>query len=83
MNMASHQVSIRDDVYQKLIKLKKDDENFSDLIDRLLCKAKGTWDSLEELNGIAGSDDLEIEKLIIENRSMFEKNFQKRLEIDK
>lgn len=82
MNMASHQVSIRDDVYQKLIKLKKDDESFSDLIDRLFSKAKGTWDLLEELNGIAGSDDLGLEKLIIENRSTLEKSFQKRLGID-
>ena len=81
--MVFHQVSIRDDVYQKLKKLKKDNESFSDLIDRLSCKVKSTWETLEELNGIAGSDDLEIEKLIIENRSMFEKNFQKRLEIDK
>ncbi len=80
--MASHQVSIRDDVYQKLRKLKKDNESFSDLIDRLSSRAKGTWDLLEELNGIAGSDDLELEKLIIENRSTLEKNFKKRLGID-
>ncbi len=80
--MVSHQVSIRDDVYQKLIKLKKDDESFSDLIDRLSRQAKGTWDLLEELNGIAGSDDLELEKSIIENRSVLEKVFQKRLGID-
>ena len=80
--MASHQVSIRDDVYQKLKKLKKNDESFSDLIDRLSSKAKGTWDLLEELNGIAGSDDLELEKLIIKNRSTLEKTFKKRLGID-
>ncbi len=81
--MVSHQISIRDDVYQKLKKLKKDDESFSDLIDRLSCKVKSTQETLEDLNGIAGSDDLEIKKLIIENRTMFEKNFQKRLKIDK
>ena len=80
--MASHQVSIRNDVYQKLIKLKKKDESFSDLIDRLSREAKGSWDALEELSGIAGPDDLKLENIISKNRTTLEKSFQKRLGIN-
>jgi len=80
--MASHQVSIRNDVYQKLVKLKKQDESFSDLIDRLSHGAKGSWDALEELNGIAGPDELQMEAIINQNRSTLEKTFQKRLGIE-
>jgi len=63
LNMTFHKISIRNDVYQKLVKLKKKDESFSDLIDRLSRGVKGSWDALEELNGIAGPDELQMEAI--------------------
>ena len=79
--MTSHQISIRDDVYKKLINLKKENESFSDLIDRLSQRVKGSWHALEQLNGIAGSDELDFETKIHENREDLEKLFKKRLSI--
>ena len=57
LNMTFCKISIRNDVYQKLIKLKKGDESLSDLIERLSRGTKGSWNALEELNGIAGPDE--------------------------
>ena len=79
--MLSHQISIRDDVYNKLVNLKKEHESFSDLLDRLSQQEKGTWNNLEQLNGIAGSDDLNLENVIITNRSQLEGAMRKRLHI--
>jgi predicted CopG family antitoxin len=79
--MASHQISIRNDVYKKLINLKMKNESFSDLLDRLSQQAKGSWHALEQLNGIAGSDEFDFETKIHENRKELEKFFKKRLGI--
>jgi predicted CopG family antitoxin len=80
--MTLHKISIRNDVYQKLVKLKKRDESLSDLIERLSRGAKGSWNALEELNGIAGPDELNMEKKIEENRAIIKKSLQKRLGLD-
>ncbi|MCF2141645.1 MAG: antitoxin VapB family protein [Candidatus Lokiarchaeota archaeon] len=79
--MASHQISIRDDVYKKLNKLKMKNESFSDLLDRLSQQVKGSWHALEQLNGIAGPDELNFETIISENRKELEKLFKNRLGI--
>jgi len=81
LNLTSHQISIRDDVYSKLLHLKKENESFSDLIDRLSDQEKGSWNNLEQLKGIAGSDDLELEKRISMNRSELESAILKRFHV--
>ncbi|MHA1672043.1 MAG: antitoxin VapB family protein [Promethearchaeota archaeon] len=79
--MASHQISIRNDVYKKLINLKRKTESFSDLLDRLSQQVKGSWHALEQLDGIAGSDELDFETKINENRKDLEKLVKERLGI--
>ncbi len=80
--MVFHQISIRNDVYEKLIQLKKENESFSDLLDRLSQKAKESWQTLEQLNGIGGSDTLKLETVLQGNRTDLEGYFKKRLGIN-
>jgi len=53
--MASKNISITEEVYNKLVKIKREDESFSELFLRLLNSQKnnleevfGTWDLTEE-----------------------------------
>jgi len=53
--MASKNISITEEVYEKLVKIKREDESFSELFLRLLNSQKasleeafGTWDLTEE-----------------------------------
>jgi predicted CopG family antitoxin len=53
--MASKNISIREEVYKKLLKIKQDNESFSDLLLRLLKNQKtsleksfGAWDLSED-----------------------------------
>jgi predicted CopG family antitoxin len=53
--MASKNISITEEVYDKLVKIKREDESFSELFLRLLNSQKskleesfGTWDLTEE-----------------------------------
>ena len=55
---------------------------FSDKCDRLSQAVKGSWDALEQLSGITGSDDLEIEKSLNENLTKLENFAKKRLGIN-
>ncbi len=77
--MGSHQISIREDIYRKLLSLQKENESFSDVIEDLLRHAKGSWGSLEKVSGVGGQDTLELELIVGENRIDLEKSFQKRL----
>ena len=74
--MASHQISIRNDVYQKLKKVKQENESYSDTIERLLSN-KGNVEDLKELYGILGEDDLGFQDILNSSR----KEIQKALEI--
>ena len=74
--MASHQISIRDNVYQKLKKIKQENESYSDTIERLLSN-KGNVEDLKELYVILGEDDLGFQDILNSSR----KEIQKALEI--
>ncbi len=65
--MASHQISIRDNVYQKLKKIKQENESYSDIIERLL-SSKGNVEDLKELYGISGEDDLGFQDILDSSR---------------
>lgn len=73
--MASHQISIRDNVYQKLKNMKQENESYSDIIERLLSN-KGNVEDLKELYGILGEDDLGFQDILKSSR----KDIQKALE---
>jgi len=63
-------ISLRDEVYEELSRLKREGESFSDVIMRLLRKNKER--SLEILRRYAGKlRDSDIEEIIMENRRRF------------
>ena len=78
--MASHQISIRNDVYQKLKKNKQENESFSDTIERLLSK-KGNVEDLKELYGILGEDDLGFQDILKSSKKEIQKQFVNELKI--
>lgn len=59
MKMTSHQISIRSAVFERLKNLKKEDESYSDTINRLI-DAQGNVDQVLECYGTAVKDDKEI-----------------------
>ncbi|WP_238717319.1 antitoxin VapB family protein [Natronorubrum halophilum] len=61
--MGSKTVSIKDETYRRLSRKKRDDESFSDAIDRLL--AEDDTNPLRELIGLVDEDELET----VRNRS--------------
>ncbi len=63
--MASHQISIRHEVYEQLKKAKLPDESFSDTIQRLL-KKESNIEKVIDLYGTASVDDPEEEKILLE-----------------
>lgn len=60
-------VTLRDDVYDRLLRLKKNNESFSDVIDGLLDRKPG---GIEELFGVLGESPLldEIEQMAKDSR---------------
>ncbi|MHA1718815.1 MAG: antitoxin VapB family protein [Promethearchaeota archaeon] len=73
--MASHQISIRNDVYQKLKKIKQENESYSDTIERLIEK-KGNAEDIKELYGISGEDDLGLIEILKSSRKEIEKGLE-------
>lgn len=61
-------LTIRDDVYAKLVKLKKEDESFSDLLERILERGRP---SLRDFAGILKDSEWldDLEKEIMELRA--------------
>lgn len=66
MCMATKNIAIRDNVYNKLLSAKRDDESFSDAIARLLERKT----SLLAFAGVFGEDDRELELISEEVRKM-------------
>ena len=61
-------IMVRDEVYEKLQKMKRGKESFSDVILRLIEKAKG----VEVLEKYAGKlEDGELEKVVMDERRKF------------
>ncbi len=63
--MASHQISIKQDVYNRLKNAKRTHESFSDIINRLL-DLESNVDKVLESYGKAKSKDTQEERIILE-----------------
>ena len=74
--MTSKRISIKQDVYNRLKKEKKSNENFSDIIESLLDNNSNIQKILSSY-GAAKSGDLEYEKLVLESYAKSRKNMQK------
>lgn len=70
MHIHVKNVSLRDEVYEELSRLKREGESFSDVILRLLRKNRDR--SLEILRRYAGKlKDSDIEEIVMEERARF------------
>lgn len=76
--MASHQISLRDEVYQKLKERKKPDESYSDVIEKLL-ETKSNKNELLKLYGIAGEDELGLAEMVFSTRKEIESSLKRRI----
>jgi predicted CopG family antitoxin len=56
MKMTSRNIAIRDDVYKRLLKAKKEEESFSDVIERLL---EGRSEIMSYAGVFSGDSDFE------------------------
>ena len=79
--MASHQISIRDNVYLKLKKIKQENESYSDIIERLL-SSKGNVEDLKELYGISGEDDLGFQDILDSSRKEIQISLKNRFNLN-
>ncbi|MEX2683039.1 MAG: antitoxin VapB family protein [Candidatus Sigynarchaeota archaeon] len=67
--MTSRNISIRDDLYKRLTRLKRPDQSYSDFIEALLDEGvKGSFSRLMKYFGIMSDLPEEIEKIIEEKR---------------
>ncbi len=67
-------LTIRDDVYRKLLALKKENESFSKVIDRLISEKRNK--SLKILKKYSGSlKDSNLEEIILKERKKFRVRF--------
>ena len=78
--MASQQISIKQEVYNRLKRAKKSHESFSDTIERLLVFDSNVDKILNTIGlAVTEEDDDPIEKIILDtysrSRSEFRKNF--------
>lgn len=78
--MASKNISIRLDLYQKLSKLKEKHESFSDVIDRLLNEGlKGSTSRLMKYFGVWADLPEEVTQKAEEFRKLMDENIESRV----
>lgn len=65
-NMGTKTIGLRDDVYERLKARKRDDESFTDLVDRLLAEATPDW--REGFGTISEAEGEELERIAAESR---------------
>ena len=64
--MGTKTIGIRDDVYQQLKARKRENESFTDLIDRLLDETTTDW--REEFGTLSAEDGQELEQIVAASR---------------
>jgi len=74
--MTSKRISIKQDVYNRIKKVKKSNESFSDIIESLLDNNSNIQKILSSY-GAAKSEDPEYEKLVLEFYAKSRKNMHK------
>lgn len=65
--MGTKTIGIREDVYERLRDRKRDDESFTDLVDRLLEESTPDW--REGFGTLPETDAEDLEGLVLESRS--------------
>ena len=74
--MGTKTVGLQDDVYKRLKARKRDDESFTDLVDRLLDESTANW---REGFGTLPEDEAdELERVVTESRSRTSEGLSKR-----
>jgi len=64
--MGTKTIGLRDDVYDRLKARKRDDESFTDLVDRLLDESSRDW--REGFGTLPAEEGEELERLVAESR---------------
>lgn len=64
--MGTKTIGIRDDVYNRLKARKREDESFTDLMDRLLEETTADW--REEFGTLSAEDAQELEQIVADSR---------------
>jgi len=78
--MTSHNISIRDDLYERLTRLKRDDQSYSDFIEELLNDGvKGSFSRLMKYFGTMSDFPVEIEEIIAHKREQTNKALHSRV----
>jgi len=78
--MASKNISIKKETYDKLVALKKDNESFTDIIESLLHPAQNIGRNLEPFFGMWGEDPIVTVEMAAENRNEINKQLAERFE---
>lgn len=65
--MGTKTIGLRDDVYERLKARKRDDESFTDLVDRLLEESTGDW--RDGFGTLSEEDADELEAIVSESRN--------------
>lgn len=64
--MGTKTIGLREDVYERLKARKREDESFTDLMDRLMNETKPDW--REEFGTLSGSEAEELERIVKDSR---------------
>lgn len=64
--MGTKTIGIQDDVYERLKARKRDDESFTDLVDRLLEEATADWQ--EGFGSLSADEAEELERIVADSR---------------
>jgi len=74
--MGTKTIGVRDDVYERLKARKREDESFTDMMNRLLDETKGDW---REAFGTLDTDDAaELEELVKQSRKRLDEGLANR-----
>jgi predicted CopG family antitoxin len=79
--MTSNQISIRKDIYEKLKKIKREKESFSDLIERLLGKSNIN-DVLDCFGIVDGKENQDFLDIAFEGQKQMRDSLNKKFSID-
>lgn len=74
--MGTKTIGLRDDVYERLKARKRDDESFTDLVDRLLDESTPDW--REGFGTLPAEEGEELERLVAKSRDRLDEGLSAR-----
>lgn len=74
--MGTKTIGLREDVYERLKARKRDDESFTELVDRLLDEATPDW--REGFGTLSAAEGEELERIVKESRQRMGEGLSKR-----